>query len=114
MRYPLLTIEEWSAEIKRLATEFEALDHSLEVAKAQVAELVDRNDASPPQPAPSSEALTQFIAAVDSQRQHTAALWRLLTDALQRNFRSLQPRPPAMARELALITRTSEAPNVWP
>ena len=114
VRYPLLTIEEWSAEIKRLSAELDALDRSLEVAKAQVGEPVDRTDASLPQPVASGEPLVQFMATVDIQRQHIAALWRLVTDTLQRNIRNLHSPPPAAAGRPALGKSTSGPPRVWP
>ena len=109
----LLTMEEWSTEVERLGDELDALNRCCETARAQLAGLLDQNGAGA-QPVPSGEALIQCVATVNIQRQHIAALWRLVADALQRNVRTLQPQPPAKASRLALATGRSAAPRIWP
>ena len=109
----MLTMEEWSTEVERLGGELDALNRSCDAAKAQLVDLLDQSECTP-QPVPSGESLIQCLATVDGQRQHIAALWRLLADALQRNVRTLQPQAPAKASRLALATERSAAPRVWP
>jgi hypothetical protein len=88
----MLTIEEWVAEIERLDKERDTLDLTYQEVRVRFAELADASKAGEePGLTPRSEALlSQLMTALETERTHVEALWRLLADALQRNFRDMQ------------------------
>jgi hypothetical protein len=88
----MLTIEEWVAEIERLDKERDALDLKYQEVRVGFAEIGDTSKAGEePGHTPRSEALLfQLMTALETERTHVEALWRLLADALQRNFRDMQ------------------------
>ena len=87
----MLTIQEWIAEIGRLDQERDALDLTYEEVRVRFTELADDSKAGELRLTPRSEALLfQLMTALATERMHAEALWRLLADALQRNFRNMQ------------------------
>jgi hypothetical protein len=87
----MLAIEEWRSELQRLNEERGVLDRSYERLRARLAGLADQGQPDEePGSSPEVNALVlDLVAAVETDRQHISALWRLLADALQRNFRNL-------------------------
>ena len=89
----MLTIQQWIAEIDRLDQERHTLDLAYEEVRVRFAELTDTSNAGKqPGLTPRNEALLiQLMTALDTERTHIEALWRLLADSLQRNVRNMQP-----------------------
>jgi hypothetical protein len=83
--------EEWRSELQRLNEERGVLDRSYEGLRARLAKFADEGQPGEALcPSPEVNALLfDLMAAVEGERQHGAALWRLLADALQRNFRRM-------------------------
>ena len=83
--------EDWRSELQRLSEERGVLDRSYEGLRARLAEFADegRPGESFAHRPEVNALLFDLMAAVEGERQHSAALWRLLADALQRNFRRL-------------------------